>query len=233
MIDFHSHILPNIDDGSSSVQESIEMLRLSKEMGIRTMVATPHFYASKESPDSFLRRRNEAWEKLREHVTEDLPEVVLGAEVYYYEGMQNTEELSRLCIQGTRVMLLEMPFRKWSDRMVNDILSIADNRGITIVLAHIDRYLHTQNKNVWEELEENRMLFQVNASFFLDGWMSRRKAMKLLKDERVDVLGSDCHNMKDRRPNVAAAYELIAKKAGDEEMGQLIHHAEQLLRLKY
>ncbi|MCD8010975.1 MAG: hypothetical protein LUF34_09435 [Lachnospiraceae bacterium] len=102
MIDFHSHILPGLDDGSSSIEESIEMLRLSARKGVKTMVATPHFYAQKEAPEHFLERRRQSWARLAPRLPEEAPEIYLGAEVYYYTRISNTENLSRLCIGGGR-----------------------------------------------------------------------------------------------------------------------------------
>ncbi|MBQ8395535.1 MAG: capsular polysaccharide biosynthesis protein, partial [Oscillospiraceae bacterium] len=64
IIDFHTHVLPKIDDGSSSLKESIGMLRLEAEQGIETVVATPHFYANHDSPEAFLERRKMAQERL-------------------------------------------------------------------------------------------------------------------------------------------------------------------------
>ena len=65
VIDFHSHVLPGVDDGSASVAESISMLRLEVEQGIHHVVATPHFYARYDSPESFLKKRDAAEELLR------------------------------------------------------------------------------------------------------------------------------------------------------------------------
>jgi len=66
MIDFHSHVLPKLDDGSRSTKESVEMMRRAVSQGITAMVATPHFYADRETPKEFLKRREESWKRLRE-----------------------------------------------------------------------------------------------------------------------------------------------------------------------
>ena len=63
MIDFHTHILPNVDDGSKGVEESTLMLTRLFEQGVNKVIATPHFYANDESVDEFLLRRNAAFEK--------------------------------------------------------------------------------------------------------------------------------------------------------------------------
>ena len=123
MIDFHSHFLPRMDDGSRSVEESLEMLRVSLDQGVDVMAATPHFYAFREDPDSFLERRAAAFARLP---LEDAPhpKLLLGAEVYYFDGMSNSESLRRLTLEGTRYILIEMPFSRWSDHMVDEVLRL-------------------------------------------------------------------------------------------------------------
>ena len=82
MIDIHSHILPGIDDGSQSVEESHALLALLREQGVETVVATPHFYADRNDPENFLRRRKEALARL-DHGETEMPRILLGAEVAY------------------------------------------------------------------------------------------------------------------------------------------------------
>ncbi len=229
MIDFHSHILPSLDDGSSSVAESIEMLRLSSRDGVRGIVATPHFYAHREAPEHFLKRRRTSWEQLAPRLPDDVPEIYLGAEVYYYTGISNTKGLSRLCIGGGDTLLLEMPFHKWSERMVDEVIDLAQDTDITVLLAHIDRYFASQSAETWDELAENGILFQMNASAFLGGWLARRRALRLLDAGRIAVLGSDCHNMGERKPNLWEACEVIRKKCGARRVYALTGKAEQLL----
>ena len=122
MIDFHTHILPGIDDGSRSTDESIQMLRAMPE--VTHVVATPHFYAWENTPERFLRRRTAAWEQLRERLDDTAPDIRLGAEVCYFEGICRSDELHSLCIEGTNMLLLEMPFEKWSSRALHDLLEL-------------------------------------------------------------------------------------------------------------
>ena len=86
--DFHTHILPEIDDGSSSVEESLEMLQLMTGQGIERVVCTPHFYANHTSLERFLEKREKAYKKLVERMAEgNFPQLVLGAEVLYFRGI--------------------------------------------------------------------------------------------------------------------------------------------------
>ncbi len=100
LIDFHSPVLPGIDDGSSSVEESIAMLRLEAEQGIERVVATPHFYAHSDMLEEFLMRRDEAEKRLRKEMdkVDNLPEIYVGAEVSYFRGMSRSEYLQQLTV---------------------------------------------------------------------------------------------------------------------------------------
>lgn len=106
MLDIHSHILPKMDDGSSSVEESLKLLRTSAEQGITEIAATPHFYASQYSPQKFLERRAACAARLQEALTPDLPRVYLGAEVCYFDGVSRIDELEALWLQNTNILLL-------------------------------------------------------------------------------------------------------------------------------
>ncbi len=208
MIDFHTHILPGIDDGSKNVRQSLEMLRMEQKMGIDTVFLTPHFYASQNSPETFLNRREEAWERLQEDMEENLPQLLLGAEVQYYESIGYAEDLKSLCIQGTNLLLLEMPFNRWDDRAVRTVLDLNGADGMQIVLAHIDRYLKFVKEDVWDLFQRSGILMQLNASAF-SGLLHRRKAVSLMQNGFVQFIGSDCHNLDSRKPN----WELVPEKA--------------------
>ena len=200
MIDFHTHILPGMDDGSRSVSESISMLRLEGRQGVRAVVATPHFYAEENTPESFLKKRESAWQELQPYLWPELPSVILGAEVQYFEGICAVEAIGELKISGTDLLLLEMPFRKWSDRVLEDVLQLSSDPDTRVILAHFDRYLSQQPKGVWDWLVKNGILLQANVSIF-GSWLTGRRAARMLEKGQLHALGSDCHNMKERRPN--------------------------------
>lgn len=200
MTDFHTHILPGIDDGSKSVQESLAMLREESRLGIDSVVLTPHYYAEENAPAEFLKRRYSAWKKLTPYMTPELPRVRLGAEVQYFEGICGVEDVRHMRIVGTDLLLLEMPFTRWTERMVEDVMELNDRRDLQIVLAHIERYLRFQQKDVWRRLLDCGILMQSNVSFF-GRWKTRRGAMTMLERGEIHLVGSDCHNMESRRPN--------------------------------
>lgn len=210
MIDIHSHVLPGMDDGSRSVEESLAMLRASAAQGISHMAATSHFYPMENSPEQFLARRAAAVERLREAWQPGLPELLLGAEVYFFEGMSSIAELDALRLEGTELLLVEMPFSPWTDRMVSELLAVHERRGMTVLLAHIERYFRFQPKGIWDDLLDRGVLMQCNAGFFLS-WKTKGKARRMLAEGRIHLLGSDSHNMSARPPRLGEALSVIGE----------------------
>jgi protein-tyrosine phosphatase len=140
--------------------------------------------------------------------------------------MSAVEDLSKLTLQGTNLLLVEMPFEKWSSKVIKEVLDLGDNLGVTPVLAHIERFFSYQKNLDWiYEFKDAGILMQMNAEYIL-GTFSSHKAMKLIKNHAVDFLGSDTHNTTDRKPNLGPAIEKIAKKAGDEIMDRFIRYEE-------
>lgn len=230
MIDWHSHILPGMDDGSRNVPESVNLLKMLRKQYVDTVVATPHFYASVESKEAFLQRREQCYHKLMEEISSegDLPRILLGAEVKYYSGISAREDLRDLCIEGTRLLLLEMPLSEWTEYTIRELNVLACSKGIVVVLAHIERYYSLQNADVWDKLRENGILMQVNANFFA-GAFTKRKALRLLDEGFVHMIGSDCHGITTRPPVISQAYDFIHKKFGEEFVGQMQEYGQSLL----
>ena len=223
MIDFHSHILPAIDDGSKDIEETTALLNMLSEQGVTKVVATPHFYADNESVDMFLERRQKAFEQTAEIA--DAPEILLGAEVRYYNGISHLQDLKKLCVQGTNLLLIEMPSTKWPTSWVNEILTMASGREVRPVLAHIERYIKRQDHDVWEKFLTNRVMLQCNADFFID-FPGRLKAFALLKNYAVHFIGSDSHNLTNRAPRLGEAMDMIRKKMGADFADQMIAFGE-------
>ena len=214
MTDFHMHVLPGMDDGSRDVRTSLAMLARSADQGVDTVIATSHFYAEDNSIDQFLERRQTAYDRLAEAVGErsDLPRIRLGAEVLYFSGVSTVEDLDRLCIRGTDLLLLEMPFVPWTDRVLREVETI-QRSGLQVVAAHIERYLDIQPRRTMEAFFDLDTFIQCNAEFFLSR-RTVRHAMRMFKQGQIHFLGSDAHNLSSRAPNLGEAVKLIGKKFG-------------------
>lgn len=230
LTDFHSHILPRVDDGSQSVEQSLEMLRRSAAQGIRRMVATPHFYAHHDTPERFLQRRESAWAELQARLQEldGLPRVELGAEVHYYPGISDSEILPELTIAETNYILVEMPASPWTETMYREIEGIYAKQGITPVIAHVDRYIAPlRTHGIPRRLAELPVLVQANAEFFLRRGTAQM-ALKLLKEDKIQLLGSDCHNLKDRAPNLGSAVKRIEERLGDAAIARVYEYEKMI-----
>ena len=233
MIDFHSHFLPGIDDGSDSIAVSLAMLKAWRDQGIEEIVATPHFYADHNTPERFLYRRNNAFESLKAalfmspELQTSLPAIRLGAEVRFFDGISRFEGLHELCLEGTDLLLLEMPFHTWTARMVDEVGMIASTTGIMPVAAHIERYLD-QPHHLVKAFLNLEIFFQSNAEFFLEQGYTRR-AMKMLKKGVITFLGSDAHNMNHRPVNIGPALGLITKTLGQEFVQDLANRQYDII----
>lgn len=224
MLDIHSHILPKFDDGSKSLEMSLEMLRSSKEQGISTMVSTSHFYADSESPSHFLRRRRHAAEILESHLTDSMPRVLYGAEVLYYPGISHSDEIPTLAIEGTSLILIELPFIPWTEKIFDELMSFRYHSGLHIVLAHVERYQALQKRAIYESLFDYPFLFQCNAEAF-SSLRSRRLALSLIERGLLHFLGTDCHNITSRPPNMYQAQQTVEKKLSKSAWDDLMNEA--------
>ncbi|MBQ8868793.1 MAG: hypothetical protein IJ027_03630 [Oscillospiraceae bacterium] len=228
MIDFHSHILPQVDDGSSSIKESVELLKMLSQQGVTKVCATPHFIASKTAPEAFFEKRQAAFEALKPNLTADAPKIKLGAEVFYYNGISKMQDLSRFCIEGSRLLLLEMPFHAWSEYNLKEILELSCSGEFQLLLAHIERYPAFQNKKILERLIDSDILLQTNASAFLH-FKTRNRALRLLKQNKIHFIGSDCHSVSARPPRMDEAREVVSNKLGESFVKFYDERAERFL----
>ncbi len=230
-VDFHSHILPALDDGSQNEQQTLAMLLEARRQGTQVMVATPHFYPESESPDAFLARRAEAVDRLLVGGYDPAvhPRICVGAEVAYFRGIGRCEDLRRLCIVGTNAVLIEMPFGYWTDSIFEDVCLVRSRMGLTPILAHIERYRDMNSASMRRMAVQNGCYLQINASM-MNGMMSRRRALRMLASGEVQLLGSDCHNMTTRPPGMQHILSYVREHAGAELISQMAECNRFLLR---
>ena len=201
IIDLHSHVLPGIDDGSQSVEMSLAMLRREAEQGVTVVCATSHYYAKHSSIPAFCERRAEALEWLSSVLTAELPRVLPAAEVAYFPRMEE-QDLMPLCIQGTRTLMLEMPFADWTGLQLETVEALVLDCRYDVVLVHPERFCFSKsNLHQLERLAQLPIGLQVNAGALLR-WGTRRLALDLLQMAHMPLLGSDCHNLTSRPPNL-------------------------------
>lgn len=228
MLDSHAHLLPSIDDGSGSVEESIAILRELWKQGVTEVAATPHFYPDRMEPETFFENRRRAYESLRPHLDGKMPRIRLGAEVHYFEGLCHMKNIHDFRIEGSNLLLVEMPMTRWTTRMIDALVALQRMQGITVLLAHIERYTSYIPKGIWDTLMKHDILVQASADFFIP-FLARGHAIRLLKKGRIHLLGTDCHNMTSRKPNMKPALEYIEKKLGREFLESFIKKEKYLL----
>ena len=232
MIDIHCHVLPGIDDGSRNVEMSIKMLRESGKQGVTWMCFTPHFYADMTDPDRFLNRRDEAAILLQQHMEqagEPFPRFVLGSEVHYYRGIGKSEDIRKLCIGRSNYFLLEPPFRTWSSTFLEDVRTLRDELDLKVIIAHIERYFDQDKHLVQALLDEPGIYIQTNGESLLDR-KTKKKVLNLIKDGKIQFLGSDCHNMEYRTPNLEEAGWVIEDKLGPIVLERIENNSEALIK---
>ena len=229
MLDIHSHILPKMDDGAKNTEESLKLLRMSKEQGVTTMVSTSHFYADRESPESFIRRRAYAFRKIEPELSEDTPSLLFGAEVLYFYGISRSKEVRDLAIEGTNLILIELPFHPWPENLLDDLLSFKYGSGLSIILAHVERYQDIQTKKAFRKMIGcGEFYIQCNAEAFLSH-RSKKLAFKLYKDHTLDFIGSDCHSTEHRPPKIADAKKVFVKKFGEQAWEEFCEQSQRIL----
>ena len=233
MIDMHSHILPGIDDGSDSIQTSLDMLYESRNQGIQTVVATSHCYIkTEEDITAFLEKREKSYNLLMEAIDkekEELPKIVLGCEVHLDRNISKFENLEKLCIDGTDYILLEMPYGHWNSSLYDAIYSMT-LRKMRPVMAHIERFF--THRDDFPNLQELGVVCQVNAeSFILPGMGG--VINYLVKNRMIQLVGSDMHNT-DRRPQrLLPAYKRIERLYGMECVDYLLKNSHMILENRY
>ena len=230
MTDFHTHILPGIDDGSRNMEETQLLLGQEELQGVGRILATPHFYAGKESAPHFFEKREKALSKVRAFLEkqEQAPQIRAAAEVYYFPRMGEAGILPRLCMEGGRLLLVEMPFVQWTGEMYRDVEKIIRKQELTVMLAHVERYYGFQkDKSIWKAVFDLPLYAQINAGSLLR-FGSRGFAVKFIKAGHKVLLGSDCHHHEYRPVNLEAGREVLRRKLGEEALEEMDRMGKEL-----
>ena len=234
MIDIHTHILPSLDDGPKTIEESIELCKIAANDGIKTIVATPHSKdgAYEAKSDDTLRKVKELNLKLKE-IQLDL-EILPGAEVHINERLveyiKNGEVLT--INNGRKFLLLELPFffvPPITDELISNLRSI----GIVSIISHAERITKFQKTpKILDQLVKSGTLIQITAQSLTGDFGSRERkcAEWLLKHEMVHFIASDVHSLTGRPPILSKALERAAKIIGEEKARALVsHNPEQII----
>jgi protein-tyrosine phosphatase len=209
MIDLHCHVLPGIDDGPETIEDSLELARTALTAGIGTLVATPHVNALTPNDAATIARLvGEVNQRLAEEQV-DL-QVVAGAEIAITQLAEiEPAEISRLGLGGGRWLLVEPPFSLVAPGLADIVLGL-QREGHSVVLAHPERCpaLH-RDRSVVPKLAEAGVLMSITAGSLVGRFGSevRRYALELARDQLVHNVTSDAHDSVKRPPGLADALD--------------------------
>ncbi len=231
MFDIHSHILPNVDDGAHDLIESLYLLELMKSQEITDCMATPHFYPQEDNLEDFLQTTRKAYEHLRSIANErKLPNIYLGCEMLYYEGIGNSQSLSELCLNGSAFLLLELTDFCINDALFEDLKLIKNELFITPIIAHIERYCNAKNyRKLLKFITEEHIPAQINASSVLIPAF-RRTVKKLINSDIALVIATDSHSVAERPPKLKAALNAIENIYGKDMRDKLCQNSDKLFK---
>ena len=222
MIDLHSHILPGLDDGAQSLQDSLDMARMAVDSGITAMVATPH------CADDRRQEAYDAWVLLRQALHEnEIPlHLFLGMEIF---GTPDTarmlQEGELLTLNASRYPLIEFSFRSDGEEETY-ILSTICKAGFRPVVAHPERYAYVQEDphilNSWCRMG---CLLQVNRGSLMGrfGRRAQQMAVELVNRNFISVIASDAHSSHQRAPWLKDIRRLLTTEVSKQYARELLH----------
>lgn len=217
MTDLHTHLLPGMDDGPRTFDESMQLVEMELDDGVDTIAVTPHFNFEYHKLAEFLEKREKQSEALQ-RITENAGlsvTIIEGAEVYLSQWITVEQRIKALCYQNSNCMLIELPEFYLPD-WAHQVLCQLKLRGITPIIAHAERYLYFQKDiDLLRSLTRCGCLVQINADSIIGrGTKRRRQAFKLIKSGLVQFVASDTHSVLNRPPRLGAAMHILCKKVG-------------------
>lgn len=226
LMDIHTHILPDVDDGARDVKEMTEMIAQADEEGISVIIATPHYGICNPDYDPAEARRK--LETARKVLRENYPHIrmFMGNELYYSPGIIEDLKCGRAqTIGGTDYVLVEFPTDITFEKLSEAVIAFC-SEGYRPVLAHIERYdCLFRELDCVHELIGLGAYTQVNARGFLAGRFDKRGGWcrNLLKDGVIHFVASDCHDSSSRTPVMRSAVEAMIKTAGEDKVKQIVN----------
>ena len=218
MIDFHSHILPQIDDGSKSMEQTKKMLEEAREVGFEKIISTSHYMERYYETDESERL------KLLNQINLQGIELYLASEIYVTnEIVQLLKEKKASTINNSRYVLYELPMHSKNMNDKEIIYRLIEN-GYVPVIAHPERYAYVQEEIEYvEELAEMGALFQSNYGSIIGmyGEKAKKTVKKLLKQDLIQFLGSDVHRTEQIYPKIPKILKKLSKIVSQEKLEEL------------
>ena len=217
MIDFHSHILPGIDDGSRNLEQSIYMVNEAKNVGFTKIISTSHYM------ENYYECNEQERKRLLKEVQDSVDgiELYLGNEIYITNNMidllKNGQASS---INNTRYVLFEFPLINTKSMNDKEVIYRLIENGYIPIIAHPERYPFVQeNPDYLFELEEMGALFQANFGSIIGmyGGKAKKTLKILLKNNLISFFGSDVHKPEQVYNKIPKIIKKLKKVISDEE----------------
>lgn len=196
-VDMHSHLIPGIDDGVKTIEESLESIRILHQLGYTHIITTPHimqdFYPN--TPENI----HSGLERVRAAVNEAQIPVTIEAAAEYYLDFAFFEQFDKdnVLTINNKYVLIELSFLN-PPQILHETIFKIQTSGFTPILAHPERYSYWfRDLNVFQDLKDRGVWLQLNINSFADeyGIPTRKLAEKLVKLNLVDLLGTDFHRV--------------------------------------
>jgi|GEM_PF-117393 len=218
IIDIHTHILYDIDDGAKNISESMNLIKQETENNVGVIVLTPHFnpYDKNASMEIFTQKCHERYDNIMRHIlAENIRNIrlILGSEVFYSPMLLYYSELSPLCINNTRYLLIEFALdMKFDKKFFAELEKLMLKFDIIPIIAHAERYIYIQKHiNIIKEFKYSGGFIQINSDYIINN-IDDKFVRQLFKYDYTDIIASDCHDLKTRIPDIKKAGNLIDKK---------------------
>lgn len=236
-IDIHTHILPDVDDGSKDMEQTVQMLLYAKQQGIKTIIATPHYVCgSGNQPAPVL---SELLGKIQEEADRLNTKIQIfpGNELYYSSSILKALKAGEaFSLAGSRYILVEFLPGEFYQTIYRGLGQLIMG-GYVPILAHVERYLCLRKKE--ERIGDIINLgacIQMNSQSLLGGFFNREAVYnkKLVKEGLVHFISSDCHNTGQRAPQLKETYKLLEKSIDTRLLYQIfLENPMKILEDKY
>lgn len=223
--DMHCHILPGVDDGARSIEESVKMLGIASKSNITDIILTPHYKIGRYEIDK-AEMRDEI-KKFRLYIKDKFPGINIyeGTELMFSEdAVELLEEDKILTMNKTKCVLVEF-HPSHNKKYIKESLYKVVCAGYTPVVAHIDRYADMiEAYDTIEDIIDMGALIQVNADAVTGkmGRLSKKFTKMLMKYDMLHFIGSDAHSTRSRTPDLSECAAYIEKKFGKEYRDELL-----------
>lgn len=218
LIDIHTHILYGVDDGAKSIGDSMGILDEEREQDVDKVILTPHYGPKFGHPDVGMLK--ERYMELCDRARQYYPEIslYLGSELYYQqETVSDLKQGKALTMNDTRYVLVEFGITD-SYSYICRAMQEFGYAGYIPIIAHAERYeaVFGQVRRI-EELINMGAYIQLNAESLIGGIFNKKTSFckKLIKEGFMHFLGSDCHDLRERRPYMRQAAQLLIKKEAE------------------